>query len=449
MNSHHWSRASSALSVGVVCLLVLLVAPPARADHDQEQHIEVDVVKPTPPPKDWLGRKLPEMAKDRETWPSFWRDADINLHFRSFYFNRQKSDGSESEAWALGGWVQYQSGWALDMFAIGATYYLSLPAYAPDDRPGSLTLTPGQGEISTVGEAWAALRYEEYVLLRGGRVRIDDGYVNSQDNRMVPNTFEAVTVSGKVGWARYDVGWVWTIKPRDSNDFISMSEQAGARGQDEALLLTSLTLTPIPGLLLYGGNYLAPNVFNTVFTKGEYTHPISKDLSFAVGLQFTDQRAVGDERLGDFTTWNVGAGARLDWRGLRLGVAGHATGEDASIRAPWGSWPGYLSLAVTDFNRANEKAFGISAKYDFGGSLLPFQVPGLSVQMVYAQGNDRKDPASGRGLPTTREGDLDIIYNLPVLKGLQFRFRNAYVDDGGQRVLKDFRIIVNYEIAMF
>jgi hypothetical protein len=111
--------------------------------------------------------------------------------------------------------VTYQSGWLLDTFAIGATHYTSLPLYAPDDKPGSLLLTPGQGAIGVLGEAWAALRYKEYALLKGYRQLIDAGYVNPQDNRMVPNTFEALMLSGNVGWFRYGVGYLWSIKPRD------------------------------------------------------------------------------------------------------------------------------------------------------------------------------------------------------------------------------------------
>ena len=309
-------------------------------------------------------------------------------------------------------------------------------------------LTPGQDAIGTFGEAWAALRYKEYALLRGGRLKIDEGYVNPQDNRMVPNTFEAVTLSGKLDAFRYDLGYLWTIKPRDSNDFISMSSQAGAAGDSEGLIMAAFAFTPIKDLLLYAANYYGLDTYNTVFTKGEYTHPLSKDLALQVGLQYTDQRGVGDERLGDFNTWNVGAGARLLWKGLTLGVAAHFTGDEANIRQNYGSWPGYLSLAVTDFDRANEKAFGIGLKYDFGGPQLPFQVPGFSVHLLYAQGNDREDPTTGRGLPTTREGDLDVIYNVAAVKGLSFRFRNAYVDDGGPVVLKDFRIIVNYELDL-
>jgi hypothetical protein len=103
---------------------------------------------------------------------------------------------------------------------------------------------------------------------------------------------------------------------------------------------------------------------------------------------------------------------------------------------------------VTEFDWANEKAFGDSVKYGFGGALLPFQLPGLSVQTLYAQGTDRIDPATRNGLPTTREENLDIIYNVPNVKGLSLRFRNAYVGRGNAEVVKDFRLIVNYELDL-
>jgi outer membrane OprD family porin len=442
------------------------VAAPASAPSDTQstnrvQRVapvlpETEIVRspdsvPTPPRPDkgLLETSFPAVDDSMSKLPPFVRDTDLNVHFRSFYFNRQSDNDTASETWAMGGWIQYASGWLLDTFAMGTTYYLSVPLYAPDNSPGSLLVTPGQGTISVLGEVWAAFRYKEYVLLRGGRVKVDDGYLNPQDNRMVPNTFEGVTVSGKFDWVRYNVGYLGTIKPRDSNDFISMSRQAGAPGDGEGLVLGSLVLTPIKDLLIYLGDDYSIDVFNTLFTKAEYLHPFTKDLKLQGGLQFTGQRSVGGEQLGDFSTWNVGAGARLLWRGLQLGTAMHFTGADANISSPWGSWPGYLSLMVTDFDRANEKAFGVGLKYDFGGTLLPFALPGFSVQMLFAAGFDRENPANGGKLANTYEGNLDIIYNVPAARGLSLRFRNAYVGRGnpGNPVM-DFRIIVNYELDL-
>ena len=465
-----WSRRAAAmiLAVGVVGPAVATAqqAPAPRTQPEaavgagttigpDQPKLQEDVYvrgpdsAPQPPPQTGLlETTFPRLREGMATLPPFFRDTDLNVRLRSFYFNRQNDDNTALEAWSLGGWVEYRSGWLADTFAIGASYFMSFPAYAPDTRAGSLLLTPEQETIGVFAEAWGALRYQDYVLLKGGRQRIDDGYVNPQDNRMLPNTFEAVMLSGALGWVRYDAGYIWTIKPRDSNDFISMSRQAGVIGDDKGLWLASLTLTPIKELQIYGGTFYADDLFNTFFMKTEYTHRFAPDRSLAFGVQFTDQRSVGDERLGDFTTWNVGVGSRLVWRGLSIGAAAHFTGDEASIRSPWGSWPGYLSLMVTDFDRANEKAYGAAVQYDFGGTLLPFQIPGLSVKLLYAIGTDRKDPATGRRQSDTHEGDLDVIYNVPAVKGLSLRFRNGYVGRGNDKVVKDFRIIVNYELDL-
>jgi hypothetical protein len=420
----------------------------APAQREDEIVRSPDVVTPPALPQGLLESAFPTLREGLSKLPPFVRDTDLNVRLRTFYFNRQNDDDTASESWAAGGWIQYASGWLADTFAMGATYYTSQPLYAPDSRPGSLLLTPDQDAIGTFGEAWGALRYKDYVLVKGYRQRIDEGYINPSDNRMIPNTFEAVTVSGQLDWFRYNVGYIWEIKPRDSNDFISMSQQAGAGGPDEGLVMAGFTLTPIKNLMLYAGNDYGRDVFNTTFGKGEYTIPLGPDLKLQLGAQYTDQRSVGDERLGEFNTWNVGGGARLLWRGLSVGTALHVTGDQASISSPWGSWPGYLSMLVTDFNRANEKAFGVGVRYDFGGSLLPFQVPGLTLYLAYAQGTERMDPATNSALPTTREGNLDIIYNVPGVKGLSFRFRNGYVGRGNPDTVKDFRLIINYELDL-
>jgi hypothetical protein len=105
-----------------------------------------------PPPRP---ETFPRLKEALSKMPPFFRDTDLRLRLRTFYFNRQNDDDTASEALATGGWIQYGSGWLFDIFAMGATYYGSFPLYAPDDRAGSLLLTPGQGEISVFGEAWA------------------------------------------------------------------------------------------------------------------------------------------------------------------------------------------------------------------------------------------------------------------------------------------------------
>jgi hypothetical protein len=265
---------------------------------------------------------------------------------------------------------------------------------------------------------------------------------------MVPNTFEGVTLRGKVLDVGYAGGCLWGIKPRNRDHFLSMSEQAGASGSDEALWWGALTVAPARSLEIYVADYYLPNAYNTGFLRAKYTPKLRPCLDGRFGLQGTDQRSVGDDRLGEFATWNVGAGAALQWAsGLSMGAAAHWTADDASIRSPYGTWPGWLSMIEIDFDRAGEFAWGVQAAWDFGAGRA-LRVSGLTARAAYVQGTGRVDPGTGAGLPTTRELDLDLIYGVPTVKGLQLRLRNAYVDSDGDVLGYQFRFIVNWEIDL-
>src|SRR5207247_11024976 len=69
------------------------------------------VPAPPLPPMGLLASSFPAVRDTMSKLPPFFRDTDLNVHFRTFYFNRQKDNGTVSEAWAMGGWIQYASGW--------------------------------------------------------------------------------------------------------------------------------------------------------------------------------------------------------------------------------------------------------------------------------------------------------------------------------------------------
>ena len=68
--------------------------------------------------------------------------------------------------------------------------------------------------------------------------------------------------------------------------------------------------------------------------------------------------------------------------------------------------------------------------------------------LAYARGTDRINPTTGAAIADTDEFDLDVTYDVPRVKGLQLRLRNAYVEAGGERTGVQFRFIVNWEIDL-
>jgi outer membrane OprD family porin len=408
---------------------------------------------PPPPPSPPLEKLFAPLKEELEktNLPPFLKDTDLKVHFRTYYFNRTKPDDSVNEAWAFGGWITYQSGWLLDTFSMGASLYGAAPLYAPDDRDGTTLLKSGQKGYFVPAEAWGALRYHDYALLTGYRQRVDQPYINPQDNRMTPNTFQGVTLAGKVAWFQYFGGYLWEIKPRNADEFISMAEQAGAKNSNDGAGLFGVRLTPVEGLRIDVSEQYGVNTFNTFYAEADYLQPLSADWKLRLGAQFSDQRAVGDALLpaadGKFWTTQQG-GVRLQaiYGGLTLTTAFSITGAGNTIQSPWGSFPGYLSLIDQDFDRANEKAFLIGAAYDFSKLLTK----GLSANVNFAWGFDAINPSTRKKAPDQGEYDFTVDYrppfNVPVLQGMWIRARAAILDQQDAKTLGyQFRITINWD----
>ena len=114
------------------------------------------------------------------------------------YLDRNKYDGSESEAWAdrrLGGLedrlLPRPRGVRLDGLHVAETLW------RPEDQDGTLLLEPGQEGYSVLGELYADIRIIDDLNLYAGRKEFDTPFINRNDIRMTPNTFEAVVLQGR------------------------------------------------------------------------------------------------------------------------------------------------------------------------------------------------------------------------------------------------------------
>jgi hypothetical protein len=408
---------------------------------------------PPPPPAPPIERVFAPAKEAMKDLPPFFRDTDLKLHWRSYYLNRENPEnGSKNEAWAFGGWLSYKSGWLFDVFGIGATFYGSAPLYAPDDTDGTLLLKPGQEGYYVPGEAYAALRYHDYVLVKGYRQLVNQPYINPIDNRMTPNTFEGITAGGKVGVVDYLAGYLWKIKPRNEDEFIFMSKQAGAAGSDDGVILGRLQVTPLAGLRIDAAEQYGINTFNTVYLEGEYLLPVDENWKMRLGAQFTDQRAVGDQLIANaakrnWSTQHGGVRVQALYRELTLTSAFTITGAGNSIQSPWGNSPNYTLMMDRDFNRADEKAVLLGAAYDFSKLITQ----GLSANSSLAAGWGAINPKTRASAPDQREYNVTVDYRPPRLRpafmqGWWLRVRGGVLDqDGAGQLGWQLRVILNWE----
>jgi hypothetical protein len=404
------------------------------------------------------------------------KDTKFEFNFRTFYFDRSDFSGAEKQAWAIGGWLGVKTGYFLDHIAFGATVYTSNPIYAPDDRDGTLLLAPGQNGYTVLGEFYAELRIVEDVGITVGAKGYDTPFINRNDTRMTPNTFEAIVLQGRtelgnssgdasttadgiglskdgkevavatptpaqdVAAIKYGLGYFYKIKERNDSEFVSMAEDAGAhveRGVWAAGALYEKGKFSIGAI-----DYYSQDIINIAYAESKLEVPLADDWKLKFAGQYVDQGSVGDNDLDghSFSGHQFGVKVELPIR-KALFTAGftHAWGN-ANLRNPWSGYPGYTSVQVQDFNRAGESAFLLRAGYDF-----PW-VDGLSAYALAVFGTDPDSASQFR----QNEFDANLQWGPKkgLLKGLSLRLRYAVVQQFGGDVdnLTDFRAICNYVI---
>jgi hypothetical protein len=286
------------------------------------------------------------------------------------------------------------------------------------------------------------------------RYEYNTPFINKNDSRMSPLTFEGYTFQGASGpkdgafSLKYGGGYIEKMKDLNSNDFLWMSRQAGVptdRGVWFGGGLFSMGRFSIGAM-----DYYCDDVINIGYAEAKYTWPVTDKFGVLVSAQYTDQRSTGDNLLtgASFSGQQIGVKTEMSYGGALLAAAFTATSNSVDLQSPWGGYPGYTSVQVQDFNRTNEKAFLVTAAYDF----THLGLDGVTASALFVHGWDRKDPVTGQ--PATNENELDFDLQWRAKKGIFKHFwpRMRYAvlnEQGGQeRTLHVFRIILNYEFSL-
>ena len=379
--------------------------------------------------------------------PAFFRDSKFSAQLRSFYFDRDKYDNSTSEAWALGGSLSYQSGYLADFFRIGATGYTSQPLYAPDDRDGTLLLKPGQEGYAVLGQLYGEFKFTDKIFAAIGAKSYNTPYINANDVRMTPNTFEGATTYGTIGGDdgdpsfRFGGGYISKIKQKNDDEFVPMSEAAGAPNVDR-------------GVYVAGGNYIVGNftigaaeyysedIINIFYTESKYAFQLGDGVKLNLAAQYSDQQSTGNNLLTGkpFSADQWGVKSDLAIGPTLLTLAYTDTGSGDTMRAPWSGYVGYTSVQVKDFFRASEQAVMFRGLYDFSS----VGANGLSAYALYVHGSGVKAPNYNED---ETDFNLQYAFKSGALRGISLRLRYAYIEQrgGGDPNINDLRFIVNYD----
>jgi hypothetical protein len=365
-------------------------------------------------------------------------------YLRTYYYDQTSmSGGAPSTAWALGGWIGARSPWWGDVFQAAVNFYTSQRLYGPAGEGGTKLLQPDQAAINVLGEAFGALRFAGQTFT-AYRQLIDRPFISPQDNRMVPNTFEAYTLSGTVADVTYTGGYVTKEKVRDSESFVWMSNVAGGTGRQAGVAFAGATYAPAGGVRVRADEQYGIDTFNTFYADIAWPLRLAEHTLLTLGGQFFPQDAVGAKQVGDFSTWGYGLTADVAHGPYGLQVSWTQTSTGGDTQNPVGSHPSYLNLLQVSFTSAGERAWGVTGTLD----CADWGAPGLTADVAYAQGRSRTS-ATGP-LPNHSEVDASVYYAIAKgspLAGLSAAFRYSWLmQDGAPQTATQLRAYVSYAV---
>lgn len=436
-----------------ICLLLALFSLPGRAEYgipamphaDMPSSEEQGVISAD---ESSLGEAdLPPLLEPGENpeLPAFLHDASFAGQARNYYLNRRNFDGSHNEAWVLGGSLAFRSGYLADFFRIGTVGYTSQRLYGPENRDGTMLLEPGQHGYSVLGQLYGEFKLGSHLSAAFGKKEYNTPYINANDTRETPNTFQGYSLYGAAGgedgsaeW-RYGAGYINKIKLRNSDQFTWMSQAAGASAE-RGVYAGGVSMRQ-GNFSLGAFNYYSDDIINIFYGETKYSLSLGAGTELRLSAQYSNQRSTGEDLLigKSFATGQGGVKADMEVGHALFSLAYTETADGYKMQNPWSGYPGYTSVQVRNFNQAGESAVMLRGQYDFSDQ----GCEGLSAYALFVQGT------SVIGGPDENETDFNLQWQQKsgVLKGFSFRSRYAMVDQRGSggETQDEFRLIVNYD----
>jgi hypothetical protein len=375
------------------------------------------------------------------------RDTKISVQIRSFYLHDDNFNNSEALASTVGGSAGFKTGYFFAHFAVGATGYTSQRLDGPLDKDGTGLLKPGQRSYTVLGEIYGEALLTETVRAILGRRLLESPYINGNDSKMTPATFQAAAIVGVLGGGgrpalRFGAGYVDKMKDRNSDEFVPMSTIAGSPASIERGVYAAGANFESGDFWIGVAEYYCRDILNIVYAETRDSLALANRIRLRLVAQYSNQRSTGNNLLTghSFSTDQFGVKADLVLGDALLTAAYTDTGSGADMRSPWGAYPGFTSVQIENFNRAGENAGMLRAAYSLRS------VRGLSAYGLYVHG---WRPDSPTQYPQD-EYDLNVQWDATSgkLKGLTLRARYGHAgrDSPGSPRQNDLRLILYYKL---
>lgn len=396
-----------------------------------------DQVSELPTPFTRFTKTDGEIRLDEHSREPFIRDASLSVQPR-FYYRSVRNALGVQDTFAGGGSMGLKTGWWKNALQFGVTGYMTQPLVAvTENNRSGLVETDGSG-FFTLGQAWVRAKAGPATATAFRQI-LSLPFINANDARMIPNTFEAYQIE-VTGWdiVRFNAGYITQMKGRNTPDFVPMSEAAGAPEVNRGTSFIGFLVSKDDGPYVGAENEITWDLFSNTYLQAGQTWQTTPELQIRADLQFVDQRSVGEELVGTFDTQLYGARLASSYGGGVLAFSYTGVAGSSGLFSPFGADPGFNRLMISNFAQEGEQSIGTSLSYDFAR----IGIPGFTTFASYNYGSLPSDQWEHEFNFTA-----DYRINEGLLKNFWLRLRYAHNEMSGQVPIEDFRVILNYAVT--
>ncbi|ADR35388.1 outer membrane porin (plasmid) [Sulfuricurvum kujiense DSM 16994] len=327
---------------------------------------------------------LLSVSGSAQSLEDIFAEGKVSGNLRAFWYDGERELRIDRTALTVGGILSYKTapyeGVSGGVSLFSSNGITSLTHMPESGQTHNLNLDGSS--INTLGEAY--LQYTGYdTSIKYGRQRLDLPLSNDYYNRMLPNSFEALSFENRslnhtTLKGAYITGW----KYKGSDTFVSPTYSLGV---DRDIAVLGGIYTPTASLKIELYDTFVRDVMNAPYLQiiNNEIWKSSEGTTLSGALQYLNERSTGDKAVGDVDTYLLGLRGILTQGSWSLSTLYTRIGDQSLLgtggryeKMGWGAFITYTDLQIDgESENAGAEAYGgvltyrpdssfeISAKY--------------------------------------------------------------------------------------
>ncbi len=386
-------------TIKIGLLTALILSPLYAWDEVQKETQQTSVREAI----DSFGKTEQKEVSIVEKFKGMFTDGKVSGQVRSMYAGyEQKADANvDTYATALGGLLKYELA-SLNGFNAAVAFTTSEDlGFATGDRDTAKNndeLSSSKGNYTQMGEAYINYAYDTFNF-RAGRQRIDTPLADSDDIRMIPNTFEAYIATYNISDFSFTAGNLQHWQGIDAglqNPWIETGE--------DGTWFAGMAFTSTVNFSAW--YYNITKMTNASYAEIDYSYEISQNMSFFIAMQYLHESELDNSAIAADI---YGAMAEFYLYGIGFNVAYNKADKKENKESFSGFGGGTLFTSM-DTMILDEIAKDRDARATVGG--LVYKMGDLNFLYAYGDFVGDADGSPAKVKAHIVEQDMGFEYNV-------------------------------------